>query len=302
MVQIESQPIPAAAPPALSPSANFFGRVAVLNGLITQAQLDECLRVQERLKGMGLTKRLGEILVEKNYLSQEQLRDLLELQHHRALSGQTMVIRAALPESVGARLGDLLLENHLLSKPLLDECLGLQKQLRGMGVQMRLGDILHQRGYLKPEVVACVLRLQRARLNRSSLHRKLVVIGSLCAASLLVAAVSIVRSIGAETAAPGPAPRKPLQVTRKQPATTPPAEGVRVGTETAPVADGGHGAPAGRAGGPSTTAVKPPPTEQELIAQRLAEEARIRRLEKELFPEDHTDETGPEGDPVAPGH
>ena len=62
---------------------SLYGKIAVKNRFITQADLDEALRVQERT---GRRLRIGEVLVKKSYLTWEQHEAVLRAQE-RILQG-----------------------------------------------------------------------------------------------------------------------------------------------------------------------------------------------------------------------
>lgn len=61
-------------------SVKKIGQIAVNNDLLTEEQLQEALDVQNQLGEWGFYKPIGEILVEKEFISQSTLGDLLELQ------------------------------------------------------------------------------------------------------------------------------------------------------------------------------------------------------------------------------
>jgi len=69
-----------------------FGQLAVSEGLVTRRQVDECLAEQERLLAERLEAPfLGILLVERKYLTAEQVQDLLKKQAER--SGATALER-----------------------------------------------------------------------------------------------------------------------------------------------------------------------------------------------------------------
>lgn len=61
----------------------LFGRLAVKEGLATESQVEECLRIRQ---GRGEIRTLGEIMVEKKFLSAEQVKSLLSRQLKRIMS------------------------------------------------------------------------------------------------------------------------------------------------------------------------------------------------------------------------
>lgn len=63
-----------------------FGRLALKYGYVTLEQLQECVKVQERVRSAGAEpKRLGEILVEKGYITGAQV---IELFRHQSSAGR----------------------------------------------------------------------------------------------------------------------------------------------------------------------------------------------------------------------
>ncbi|MCI0343745.1 MAG: protein kinase [Planctomycetales bacterium] len=69
-----------------------FGQIALRNNLVTKAQLLECLEIQKKMAGLGIVpKKLGEILVDKKYLTEAQVRTIFRLQGqeggHRSIAG-----------------------------------------------------------------------------------------------------------------------------------------------------------------------------------------------------------------------
>ncbi|GEM_PF-1298752 len=65
--------------------ADLLGKHAIAAGLITQAQLNECIRLQGLAQKRGRPQRLGEVLVERKYLTPEQVKKLMGAQGKRLL-------------------------------------------------------------------------------------------------------------------------------------------------------------------------------------------------------------------------
>ena len=61
----------------------LFGRLAVKEGLATEAQVEDCLRIRQ---SRGEIRTLGEIMVERKILSPEQVKSLLSRQLKRIMS------------------------------------------------------------------------------------------------------------------------------------------------------------------------------------------------------------------------
>ncbi len=61
----------------------LFGSIAVATGKVTPDQLKECLDLQERWATIGVRKLLGQVLREKGYLSDRDLRGILRAQGYK---------------------------------------------------------------------------------------------------------------------------------------------------------------------------------------------------------------------------
>ncbi|HXN82492.1 MAG TPA: PilT/PilU family type 4a pilus ATPase, partial [Myxococcales bacterium] len=63
-----------------APPVELFGRIALQRRYVTQAQIDECLRIQARLGGKH---NLGSLLVHRGYITEGQMREVLALQQQQ---------------------------------------------------------------------------------------------------------------------------------------------------------------------------------------------------------------------------
>ena len=66
-----------------------FGKLAMALGFLSQADMDKALRLQADLAKLGVTKRLGEILLEKKILARDQVLLILRAQGKRILTCRT---------------------------------------------------------------------------------------------------------------------------------------------------------------------------------------------------------------------
>ncbi|MBI4577317.1 MAG: hypothetical protein HY722_13745 [Planctomycetes bacterium] len=124
----------------------FFGRIAVKNGLCTEAQVEECLGIQ---RGAAEHRRIGEIFVERGYLSAEQVEKVLRAQKRS---------RALLAESL---FGQIAVKEGLITSEQLAEALREQKE---RSLRVPVGTILVEKGYIGETEWRRVLRSQdRAR-------------------------------------------------------------------------------------------------------------------------------------------
>jgi serine/threonine protein kinase len=70
-----------------------FGQVAIRENLCTFEQVKECLDIQAKLRTLGIEpKKLGEILVDKGYLTAEQIAKVSKLQSQGTAGGQKLSI------------------------------------------------------------------------------------------------------------------------------------------------------------------------------------------------------------------
>jgi serine/threonine protein kinase len=89
-----SQPLPSPPqPPSELPKKQVenlnLGTIAVDMGFCTPDQVETCVRLQHEMQGMGVVpKKIGELLLEKGYLRNEQLEETLRQQVHRGVPVQ----------------------------------------------------------------------------------------------------------------------------------------------------------------------------------------------------------------------
>jgi DNA-binding response OmpR family regulator len=126
----------------------LLGSMARRHGLITREQLREVLAVQDR----DPSRRIGELLFERYYLSASDLERLLELQV-QAFGGA---------ENAGEMLGRLIVARRLATEFQVRDALRLQGRMveAGLSPAPRLGEVLVRRGVLTREALAAALELQ----------------------------------------------------------------------------------------------------------------------------------------------
>jgi hypothetical protein len=131
----------------------LFGRIAVEKGLITDAQLDESLRVQDRSP-----KTLGEILVARGLLTEKDLAGVLEEQERRLQA----LDQFKKMQKVEYLFGQLLVKNNFATQLQINKCLEIQQKMaeRGLHPLPRLGELLVEHGFVDRRTVAEMLKLQ----------------------------------------------------------------------------------------------------------------------------------------------
>ena len=131
----------------------MLGALLVESGRITGAELDRAIAEQHRTGG-----KLGEVLVSLGFVSQQQLRALLDFQANQAAHATSPF-----------RLGELLVTTGDLSRKHLKAALA--KQFK---TQKKLGEVLVQEGYVSPSRIEYGIGLQKMLM-----HAVLVAIFSL---------------------------------------------------------------------------------------------------------------------------
>ena len=116
---------------AISPE-QFYGLIAVKNGFLTKAQLNECFTLQvERLERTGIHEPLSYLLYELGYMDYTQMRDVLHEFKYSCLRKDDKDL---------ARIG---LEKGYLNEQIIERVLEKQREMfrAGIGV-FQLGEIL----------------------------------------------------------------------------------------------------------------------------------------------------------------
>lgn len=153
----------------LKESDLVLARIAVELGLVTQAQVEACLREASDQPAGASTSHwpLGDLLVRRGFLS-EDARARVEKTHAERIAGSAQ--SPARKEDI--LFGRICVVKKYASPAEVNECLELQHRMtkeRGSGDPMtapRLGELMIERGYLSPDQVKEVLREQRKFLVR----------------------------------------------------------------------------------------------------------------------------------------
>ncbi|MEK7465928.1 MAG: serine/threonine-protein kinase [Planctomycetota bacterium] len=145
----------------------LVGRIALASGLLTRDKLDECIHLFESSE---LPPTLGEVFVERGYLTRERLAMLTavvdrDLPAPVAASPTPVPQKSItpLPDSLteSAFFGKIAIRENLVTHEQLFECLDQQVRLEKEGKARQLGEIMVDKGYLKLGDVTRLLRLQK---------------------------------------------------------------------------------------------------------------------------------------------
>lgn len=139
----------------------LLGRIALARGILTRDQLREALAEQAAgvARGRKVPRRLGVILVEKKFISDAQLHQLLDEQ-------ETRLIQDSVRREEDMLLGEILVNKGWCTVAQVNEALDLQAEAidRVDEKVPHLGDILLEKGYLGADRLRKALALQEARV------------------------------------------------------------------------------------------------------------------------------------------
>lgn len=131
-------------PPPSTPQRRYMlGEALVEARILTQQQLDQALKEQQRLARKKKPLRLGEVLLRMKLVRPEQLEAAIATQIE------------TLPTSTGVtlQLGEYLLRRGLVTRAQLHQGLAQQNELKRKGHTVLLGDVLVRCGYLEREAL-----------------------------------------------------------------------------------------------------------------------------------------------------
>jgi len=132
----------------------LFGRIAVFNDYLRQDQLDETLKIQ---RSESPPRNIGEILLERGYITHEQLRTILEIRRKKVRKLQR---KPAETRESNRTFGDLAVSSGRLTLADLEDAVLEQQRLNLLNLRFFLGEVLVARGTLPPETVLEILKEQ----------------------------------------------------------------------------------------------------------------------------------------------
>lgn len=126
----------------------LLGSLAIRHGMVRREHVREVLAIQDR----DPSRKMGELLFERFYLSSSDLERLLDLQQ-QAFGGT---------DNAGEILGRLIVDRRLATEFQVRDALRLQGRMleAGLSPPPRVGEILVKRGVLSRDALATALELQ----------------------------------------------------------------------------------------------------------------------------------------------
>jgi PAS domain S-box-containing protein len=137
-------------------SALLFGKIARLMKFATQEQIDECASEQGARRS---ARRLGELLIEKGYITPEQREIILQVQETNLARPSPQNPDKTLADTI---LGRLAVNKGLLKEEQVNECLREQALLESDGKPVLLGELLVQKGYVSVTQILDILEEQKS--------------------------------------------------------------------------------------------------------------------------------------------
>ena len=137
---------------------NLYNRIGVFKGFLQKEQVEECLEAERASAGR---RDLGQILLEKGYLTQEQLGVIQEIRRKKS---RKMLRDTKDLERSEKAFGQIALRRGLIDLKDLEEGLLEQERLQKLNLQFRLGEILVAQGVLEVEQVLDILIEQKKRI------------------------------------------------------------------------------------------------------------------------------------------
>lgn len=134
----------------------LFGKIAVKNQMLPEILIDEALEIQAKLSSQGKHKNLGEILLEKGYMTSEEVMAILQIQS-KYINRERDIL-----------YGKIAIKNGLVTKTQILECVELQKTQTSTD---RIGEILVRKGFISFQDHCAVLKAQsRIRDKAPQVH------------------------------------------------------------------------------------------------------------------------------------
>jgi hypothetical protein len=133
-----------------------FGEIVLKTGLASNEQIEESLKFQGTLPTW---KPLGQIMVEKGYITLEQLNVITQIQK-RNIEAKAIQLRRIKEDNI---FGQLVVKLGFSSQEKVDECLGVQLAMKD-DYFLRLGEIMIKKGHITTEQVQVILNYQSKQL------------------------------------------------------------------------------------------------------------------------------------------
>ena len=130
----------------------LLGRIAVKLEYVKQTDVDACVRQQENL---AMPRPLGYLMMENKLINQKELDNLLKIQNEHLQSPDARLRK----KKEAVLFGKVVVKQKLASVEQVNECLRFQAQEEN--IAKSIGEVMVEKGYLKPQDVRKVLGAQK---------------------------------------------------------------------------------------------------------------------------------------------
>ena len=134
----------------------LFGKIAVKAGMVSEGQIDECIKAQEE---MQQRKPLGMILLERAFITEDQLQKIIEIQKTNL---QEKAIHSRTKRDDGM-FGRIVLKLGFATEEQVHDAVRIQAKIEE-DIFLRLGEIMVKKGYMTNDQVSAVLEYQRTKI------------------------------------------------------------------------------------------------------------------------------------------
>lgn len=134
----------------------LFGKIAINAGMVSSDNVEDCVRLQETMKEK---KPLGMILIDKGFITEDQLTKIIEIQRKNL---QERAIHSREKRDDGL-FGKLVMRFAFATEEQINECIRVQAKLES-DLFLRLGEIMVKKGYLTNDQVRQILEFQRTKI------------------------------------------------------------------------------------------------------------------------------------------
>ena len=142
-----------------------FSNIALANGLIEKPSLKKSEAAYKVVQFLGYPRSLGEVMFDMGFLSTDKIRVVLDVMRHKgAILPAYRLDEILLTEKEDEALLAHCKEDGKITQKQVAECLKIQKELRKVGIQRRLGEIMIVKSYLfREDIRKPVVKRERGR-------------------------------------------------------------------------------------------------------------------------------------------
>ncbi len=152
---------------------HLFARLALQKSVMSVQQLEEAVRVQNRLLEAGVVKPLGEVVFDAEILEKEPVETVVEILRQKiSLRGTYRFPAFRISDDQDTRLGAIFRSDAAVPESEIADALQLQERLLRAGIWKPLGEILFERGAVTEQQLHIALGMQAAARSQRTPRRR----------------------------------------------------------------------------------------------------------------------------------